>query len=230
MIGSDTGAALVEMHAAGRTYIQGGVPVAALHSATGRIDRRDRIAITGPSGSGKSTLLHLLAGLDHPTSGTISWPALGPSDGLRPRHVAIAFQTPSLIPTLSVIENVELPLLLGDSPRSTGARDRARTALDLFSLGDLAEKLPEELSGGQAQRVALARATVAGPSLLLADEPTGQLDHATADGVLAALLGWGAAARSAIVVATHDLAVARAFDLTWRMEHGRLAAPEWSRP
>ncbi len=221
---------LVETRGVTRTYVQGGVPVDALQPFTCRVDRNDRIAITGPSGSGKSTLLHLLAGLDRPTSGTIAWPALGPSENLRPKQVAIAFQSPSLIPQLSVIENVELPLLLGGASSPAEVNGRARAALDLFSLADLAGKLPEELSGGQAQRVALARAVVAEPRLLLADEPTGQLDHATAESVLAALLGWAATSQSAIVVATHDPAVASAFDRNWLMEHGRLTAPNRSRP
>src|SRR5437868_6475425 len=137
----------------------------------------ERIAVVGPSGSGKSTLLAMIARLDEPTAGLVEWPGLGGGDDLRPRHIGVAFQTPSLIPALSVLENVELPLLILD--RASEARGAALAALTRLGLAGLAERLPEEISGGQAQRVALARALVAGPALLLADEPTGQLDQAT---------------------------------------------------
>ncbi len=215
--------AVVEAHDATRAFMQGGKRLDALRSTSCRVEAKDRIAIMGPSGSGKSTLLNLMAGLDRPTSGTIAWPALGTIEELRPGKVTISFQSPGLMAPLSVLENVELPLLLADDAAKT--RDRALAALDIFDLADLAAKLPEELSGGQAQRVGLARAIVSAPGLLLADEPTGQLDSSTGETMLLALLDWACALESSIVIATHDPEVAQAFDQIWRIEHGRLTLP-----
>src|SRR5882757_4652110 len=168
---------LVDARGVARTYRRGGAVVQAVTSATCRIFPRDRVALVGPSGSGKSTLLHLMGGLDEPTAGAITWPALGAVDQLRPRQVSFVFQMPSLLPALTVVENVELPGLLGNSDGAE--RGAAMAALARLGLADIAEKLPEELSGGQAQRVAMARAIASVPSLILADEPTGQLDRAT---------------------------------------------------
>ena len=215
-------AALVEAHGLGRVYQRGTTRVVALASATCRVQPGDCIAVVGPSGSGKSTLLHLLGGLDEPTSGSIVWPALGPRETLRPAHVAYVFQAPSLLPALSVVENVELPLLLGDGDATT-ERAAALEALSRLDLYALADRLPEELSGGQAQRVALARALASRPRLLLADEPTGQLDHATAAQMLDVLLASLDRTRTALVVATHDAAVSSRMHTVWRMRHGTLA-------
>jgi ABC-type lipoprotein export system ATPase subunit len=213
--------ALAMAQQANRVYQRGDVTVVALQEATCTITPGDRIALVGRSGSGKSTLLHLLGGLDTPTSGTVSWPALGTCATLRPRKVAFVFQMPSLLPPLTVIENVELPLLLGGADAST-ARAAARGALDLMDLAALADQLPEELSGGQAQRVAMARALAYRPKLILADEPTGQLDRPTAqqlfDVLLAALVGTD----TALVVATHDRTVAERLTQHWQMRHGVL--------
>ncbi len=211
---------LVEAIAAGRIYRRGGTSVPALGRATCRIFPGDRIALLGPSGSGKSTLLHLMAALDRPTLGEIAWPALGAAESLRPEKIALVFQVPSLLPFLNVIENVELPLLLG--PAGQSARAAATGALDLLGLSELAEKLPDELSGGQAQRVAMARAIAGKPRLLLADEPTGQLDHATAEALLDKLLSHFAARDTAILIATHDASVAARMAKEWRMSHGIL--------
>jgi putative ABC transport system ATP-binding protein/lipoprotein-releasing system ATP-binding protein len=200
--------ALVEALDLARVYERGQMRVVALATASCGVRAGNRIAVTGPSGSGKSTLLHLLGGLDEPTSGTIGWPALGPRATLRPAHVAFVFQAPSLLPALSVVENVELPLLLGDVD-PTPARAAALDALGRLQLSDLAERLPEELSGGQAQRAALARALASRPQLLLADEPTGQLDHATARQVIDVLLASIEDTPTALVIATHDPAVSR---------------------
>ena len=203
-----------------RSYLQGGKTIEVLKPTTCAIGRDSRIAIMGPSGSGKSTLLHLLAGLDSPSGGEVLWPALGARDDLRPGKVSIAFQTPSLVPFLSAVENVAFPLfLLG---KASMARITAMAELERFGLQDLADKLPDELSGGQAQRVALARAMASDPRLLLADEPTGQLDQATAHATIATLVAWAKAGDGALVVATHDADVARSFDEVWRMDHGRL--------
>lgn len=213
--------ALAVAHGLQRIYRRGNGEVVALREASCTILPGDRIALIGRSGSGKSTLLQLLGGLDTPSAGTMNWPLLGTRDRLRPSQVAFVFQTPSLLPALTAIENVELPLLLGDADLDS-TRAAAQEALARLDLSALANKLPEELSGGQAQRVAVARALVAHPRLVLADEPTGQLDRPTAqhllDSVLAALNGTG----TALVVATHDRAVAERLDQVWHMEYGML--------
>ncbi|MDQ6741697.1 MAG: ABC transporter ATP-binding protein [Candidatus Dormibacteraeota bacterium] len=218
-----TTTALVEANDLRRVYKRGPAQVVALSSATCTVRAGDRIAIVGPSGSGKSTLLHLLGGLDEPSSGTISWPALGARATLRPAHIAYVFQAPSLLPALSVVENVELPLLLLGELDAAAARASALEALGRLNMSTLAERLPEELSGGQAQRVGLARSLASRPRLLLADEPTGQLDHATARMVLDALLASIDNTPTALVVATHDSAVSSRMETTWRMQHGTLA-------
>ena len=213
---------LIEAEGLGRTYLQGGIPIAALASATFRLLKKDRIAIVGKSGSGKSTLLHLMAGLDLPTTGRLAWPALGARDQLLPNKIALVFQSPSLLAPLTVTENVALPLLIGQVKQDIDAAVSA--ALATFDLTDLADKLPEELSGGQMQRVALARAITGNPSLILADEPTGQLDQPTGRAVLDALLAHLDGTDTALVISTHDPVVARRMDAIWQMEYGTLAA------
>lgn len=212
-----------------RSYDRGGSAITALKSVTCDIHRAQRIAIMGSSGSGKSTLLHILAGLDEPTAGQIQWPALGSRSELRPGKVSIAFQSQSLVPFLSVIENVSLPLLLlGSNLDAASVAEDALARLDLAGFG---ERMPEELSGGQRQRAALARAITSRPKLLLADEPTGQLDQVSAQQTILTLISWANANDCALIVATHDAAVARSFGEVWRMDHGRLTAslgPNWS--
>ncbi len=207
-----------------RSFMQGREPVDALKHATCAVRPARRIAIMGSSGSGKSTLLHLMAGLDRPSGGRIEWPGLRDGDELVPEYVSVAFQAPSLVPFLSVAENVALPcLVLGDDQRA----ERSGTEqLERFGLADLATKLPDELSGGQAQRVSLARAIASGPRLLLADEPTGQLDHATGRRVITTLIAWAEASECALVIATHDAEVAEAFDEVWHIEHGHLSTSD----
>jgi ABC-type lipoprotein export system ATPase subunit len=180
------------------------------------------VALVGPSGSGKSTLLHLMAALDHPTSGSIEWPALGPAEGLRPGHVGVAFQGRSLLDPLTVVENVALPLLLAGVDEGA-AEQEAQELISRFDLWDSAAKLPEELSGGQAQRAALARALAGGPALILADEPTGQQDREGARRVVDALLGLVAVAGSALVLATHDPSVADRLPERWSIDDGHLS-------
>ena len=171
---------------AGRSYGRGSQTVFAVRDVTLRIRPGDRIAITGRSGSGKSTLAHLVAGLDRPTTGSVSWPALGSRAQLRPGKIGVVFQFASLLPELDVLENVALPLEIAGAP-AFQARERARDALADLGLDALANQLPEELSGGQAQRVAVARVLATAPSLVVADEPTGQLDHTTAVAMLEVL-------------------------------------------
>lgn len=212
---------LVACDAVRRTYGRGSSAVEALDHATCRIETGDHIALVGPSGSGKSTLLHLLGGLDTPSGGAITWPALGARATLRPQQVSFVFQTASLIASLSVIENVALPLLLLRST-AAAAREAVLAALDQIELAALAEKLPEELSGGQAQRVAIARALVVEPRLILADEPTGQLERVTGQHVIDVLLNAIERTRTACVIATHDLEIAERLPIRWHMLHGRL--------
>lgn len=212
---------LIDARSISRSYRLGGVPVAAVVSATLRLHAGDRVALVGRSGSGKSTLLHLMAGLDAPSEGTIAWPALGSRETLLPEKISLVFQAPSLLEPMSVSENVALPLLLA---KSAGDIDAAvRAALATFGLEALARKLPEELSGGQMQRVAMARAIVGSPRVILADEPTGQLDQPTGHALLDALIAHLAGSSAALVIATHDPSIAARMDKVWRIEHGVLA-------
>jgi ABC-type lipoprotein export system ATPase subunit len=205
-----------------RTYGTGRNTVVAVHGAAAEIPPRARIALVGPSGSGKSTLLHLMAGLERPTTGTCTWPGLGGDPSVTPWLVGVVFQAPSLLLPLDVAENVELPLLLAGTDR-TGARQRALEALAELGLADLAPKLPEELSGGQAQRVAVARVLAGRPRLVLADEPTGQLDHETGAHVLDVMLHAADRLGAAVVISTHDPEVAARLDTQWTVRDGRLA-------
>ena len=159
--------------------------------------------------------------------GRVTWPALGERSSLRPGPVAVIFQGPSLLPPLDVAENVALPLLLAGRQENE-ATAAAHQALGRLGLEELAGKLPEELSGGQAQRVAVARALAGRPRLILADEPTGQLDHRNGAVVVDALLETAAALGAALVVATHDRLVADRFPQRWSMTDGRLTIPEGS--
>jgi ABC-type lipoprotein export system ATPase subunit len=213
---------LVLCAGAARTYGQGPRAVVALQPTTCEVPPAARIALVGPSGSGKSTLLHLMAGLDDPTLGAVSWPGIGTRADLRPGRVAMVFQGPSLLPPLTVAENVALPLVLGGVDHREAAR-RAAVALDLLGLGELGDKLPEEVSGGQSQRVAVARALAGDPVLILADEPTGQLDHVTGAEVVEVLLAAAGHSGAALVVSTHDPAVADRLDERWEMSDGRLS-------
>jgi predicted ABC-type transport system involved in lysophospholipase L1 biosynthesis ATPase subunit len=196
--------------------------VLAVADATFVIRSGDRIALVGPSGSGKSTLLHLIAGLDRPTDGTIGWPAFGTPDLLRPKRVRVAFQGPSLLPQLTVVENVALPLLLAGTGE-TDANEASLRCLRDMSMSEVAQKLPSELSGGQLQRAGIARAFVGTPGLVLADEPTGQQDRAGGAAVLEAMFAAVLRIGAALVVATHDAAVADRFVRRWSMRDGRLS-------
>jgi ABC-type lipoprotein export system ATPase subunit len=214
---------LIEAADVSRHFTQGGQTIDALLPASFRVWPGDRIALIGPSGCGKSTLLQLMADLDQPSGGILSWPGLGTSGTLRPSRIGMVFQVPSLLPMLSVIENIELPMrLAGDGQNS---RVRAAAALGAVGLAGLDDKLPDELSGGQAQRVGIARALAPRPPLLLADEPTGQLDRATAKTVLDVMLETLRGTQTALVVATHDPTVAARLDVVWTMSYGQLAIP-----
>ena len=216
---------LVRCDGLARTFGSGASAVVAVHGATCEVRAGDRIALMGPSGSGKTTLLHLIAGLDDATVGMISWPGLGDRATLRPGPLAIVFQSPSLLPPLDVIENVALPLLLQGVDRET-ARHAAEQALRRLGLSELANKLPEEISGGQAQRVAVARVLAGRPKLILADEPTGQLDHVTGGLVVDVLLQAASELGAALIINTHDPVVADRLPLRWNMASGRLTILE----
>ena len=220
---------LVLAENAARSFGRGSTATQALRHASCAIYPGERIALTGPSGSGKSTLLHLLGGLDTPTSGTVAWPWLGSRQGLRPGRVVDVFQGPSLLPPLSVLDNVRLPLLLLGIAESE-ASEAALDALGMFELEHLRHKLPEEISGGQAQRVAIARALVVRPSLVLADEPTGQLDTATAFAVLDRLLTIVDDIGAALLLSTHDDRVAAQLAKRWTMRDGILSIADEADP
>jgi ABC-type lipoprotein export system ATPase subunit len=208
-----------------RVFPSGGSERVALDTADFDIQAKEQIALVGPSGSGKTTLLHLLAGLDAPSSGQLTWPALGPKDALRPGKVAVAFQGPTLLPPLTVIENVALPLLLMGESEDVSI-ETAGKLLARFELEELATKFPDQISGGQAQRAGLARALITKPGLVLLDEPTGQQDHATAGRLLIALLELLEETGAAAVVATHDESIALRFSRRWSLEGGHLTTEE----
>ncbi|MEU1375010.1 ABC transporter ATP-binding protein [Streptomyces triculaminicus] len=221
-----TGAPLVRCENVARTYGSGPGAVVAVHGLTCSVPPGARICVVGPSGSGKSTLLHLMAGLDRPTTGRVSHPGLNRegTHGLA-RHIGVVFQGPSLLPPLTAAENVALPLRI-DGVGEDEAASRARAALESLGLQSLAGRIPDELSAGQAQRIAVARVLARRPRLVLADEPTGQLDRATGRQVLRVLLDAAEELGAAVLVTTHDPRVARELETRWYMADGRLVQPE----
>ena len=216
-----TGDALAICDEVSRVFGTGPGAVVAVHGTSCVIDAGSRVAIIGSSGSGKSTLLHLLAGLEQPTVGSVTWPGLLPEPE-RAFQIGVVFQAPSLVPALTVAENTALPLVLAGTPDGE-SQTRAAAALEAVGADDLAGKLPEELSGGQGQRVAVARVLAQRPRLVLADEPTGQLDRATGQHLIGVLLATATQIGAALVVSTHDRAVADHLDTHWYMYDGRLS-------
>ena len=212
---------LVACRGASRTYGRGPTATVALAPTDCEIYAGQQIALTGPSGSGKSTLVFLMAGLEEPTTGEISWPGIG-DDAVRSPKLSVIFQGPSLLPPLTVRENVALPLLIAGELEDAAQR-RAAEALGALGLAELADKLPEEISGGQAQRVAVARALAGEPRLILADEPTGQLDHENAAAVVDVLLEASRRTGAALLVCTHDPVVAERLTERWEISGGELA-------
>jgi putative ABC transport system ATP-binding protein len=212
---------LVSLVGVAHTFGRGTAAVVAVHDLTCQVRRSSRIAVTGPSGSGKSTLLHLLAGLVPATVGAVTWPGLGGNPSTHPGRVGIIFQGPSLLPSLDVLQNVAFPLLLAATPPAE-AGSLARLALHQVGIAELAPALPQELSGGQAQRVAVARVLACRPALILADEPTGQLDHRAGELVLDVLLAAADDLGAALVVATHDSLIAGRLADRWTMRDGRV--------
>ena len=194
------------------------------------IARGDSVAIVGASGSGKSTLLSLLAGLDAPSSGSVTLAGEAIStldeDGrarVRGQHVGFVFQSFQLLPSLTALENVMLPLELRGDRDVEGP---AKRILGQVGLGERLDHYPRQLSGGEQQRVALARAFVTAPSLLLADEPTGNLDNRTGQGIIDLLFGMNAQAGTTLVLVTHDEHLATRCRRQLRLDAGRLVADE----
>jgi len=213
-----------------KLYRQGEINVTALNNVSIEIARGEFLVLMGPSGSGKSTLLHILAGIDRPTSGevrvqNIDLAKLGESAlaDWRNQNVGFVFQTFNLIPVLTAFENVELPLLL---TRLNGRerRRQVQTALDLVGLGDRMKHLPRQLSGGQEQRVAIARAIVTDPQLIVADEPTGNLDANSAQEVLTMLQALSRDAGKTVLMVTHDPKAAAFGSRSIHLEKGELVA------
>ena len=207
----------------------GGRSVTILDGVTLEVAEQEVLAVTGPSGSGKSTLLGLIAGLDRPTTGSIALDGVDitrlDEDALarlRRDTIGFVFQSFHLIPTLTAAENVAVPLELASQP---GASVRAAELLDAVGLADRARHYPSQLSGGEQQRVALARAVALRPRLLLADEPTGNLDTTTGAQIIELLLGLRKEFRATLVFVTHDHALTRHADRVVRLRDGRLEPP-----
>jgi len=206
----EPGAALIRIRGLHKSYQRGGQSIVVLQGIDLDVAAGDFVALMGPSGSGKSTLLNLIAGIDKPDAGTLSIGGVdiatlgeGELADWRAASVGFIFQFYNLMPVLTAFENVELPLLLtGLSPRQR--RQRVAEVLALVQLTDRADHLPNELSGGQQQRVAIARALVTDPLLIVADEPTGDLDRATGEEVLSLLERLVAELGKTIVMVTHD--------------------------
>jgi putative ABC transport system ATP-binding protein len=212
-----------------RAYRSGRRSVAALDHLSLTVRAGEVVAVVGPSGSGKSTLLYVLGGLDRPDAGQVriggvDWETLRGTARARFRRRSCGFvtQTLALLPQATAAENVEVPLLLDRVPAAE-RRDRVAAALDRVGLADNAAKLPDQLSGGQQQRVAIARALVPDPAVLLADEPTGSLDSATAGPVTDLLLA-AAERGTAVVVVTHNPALANRAHRVLLLHSGRLEA------
>ena len=212
-----------------KVYAQGEIQVTALDNISLDIAAGEFLALMGPSGSGKSTLLHIIAGIDRPTSGEchvqgIDVTQLNESQlaDWRNQNVGFVFQTFNLIPVLTAFENVELPLLLTRLNRSERRR-QVETALDLVGLADRARHLPRQLSGGQEQRVAIARSLVTDPALIVADEPTGNLDSHSAQEVLGVLQALRSQAGKTIILVTHDPKAAAFGTRTIHLEKGELS-------
>jgi putative ABC transport system ATP-binding protein len=221
--------ALIELHDVSRIYDLGHVQVAALQGVDLEVEEGEFLAIVGPSGSGKSTMMNILGCLDRPTGGTYSLAGTPiaelDDDGLarlRSRTIGFVFQSYNLLPRTSALENVATPLLYQGVSRKDRLA-RAQVALERLGLGDRISHIPTELSGGQQQRVAIARALVTEPALLLADEPTGNLDSASGAEVMALLTQLNAAGRT-IVMITHDAEVASRARRQVHVRDGRLVA------
>jgi len=220
---------VIQMRDLARSYVMGAETVNALRGVTLEIRRNEYVAIMGPSGSGKSTLMNLVGCLDTPTAGEY-WlngqeVSRMPDDALarvRNREIGFVFQTFNLLPRASALQNVELPLVYGGVP-SRERRERARAALTRVGLGDRMQHRPNELSGGQRQRVAIARALVNQPAILLADEPTGNLDSTTSEEIMRVFEGLHTQGQTIIMV-THESDIAAHAARIITLRDGRVAS------
>ncbi|HVR84373.1 MAG TPA: ABC transporter ATP-binding protein [Planctomycetota bacterium] len=224
------GAPVVRVQGVAKTYYRDQTPVPVLEGINLEVQEGEFIALMGPSGSGKSTLLNLIAGIDRASSGRVEVAGNELSQlseralaEFRSRHIGFIFQLYNLIPVLTAFENVELPLLL--TPLSRSAREtHVMTALEIVGLADRKDHTPRQLSGGQEQRVAIARAIVTDPTLLLADEPTGDLDKRSEEEILVLLKRLNTEFKKAIVMVTHDPKAAACAARTVMLEKGALVA------
>lgn len=228
------GAPLLQVRGLGRVYGRGEAAVTALQDVNFSVERGSFVSIVGPSGSGKSTLLHLIGGVDRPTAGTVfvDGTDLGalPESRLavfRRRQIGLVYQFYNLIPALTVEENLTLPLLLDRRPIDRGHLMELAARL---GLADKLHALPNQLSGGQQQRVSVGRALITHPALLLADEPTGNLDTKNSAAILALLQQFHRQLGQTLLLITHDPAIARQADRVLSLRDGRLEKDEVMRP
>ena len=218
---------LISIKSVTKSFTKGKTTITPLENLSLDVPRGEFLSLMGPSGSGKTTLLNLIAGIDSPTAGEIfidgkdiSRLSRAQLTKWRSVHVGYIFQLYHLVPILSAYENVELPLLLGSLSKAD-RKKKIHAALDLVGLGDRADHRPSELSGGQEQRVAIARAIVHDPELLVADEPTGDLDRESADSILNLLNSLAADHGKTIVMVTHDPKASAAAHRALQLEKGR---------
>ena len=219
---------LIEIRNLTKVYDRGGTKVTPLKEVSLSIPEGEFVALMGPSGSGKSTLLNIISGIDTPTTGEVrvgdlNIPSLKRSEvaAWRSRNVGYVFQSANLIPVLTAFENVEIPLHLHNLSRAK-RKERALTVLRLVGLTERKDHLPSQLSGGEEQRVAIARAMVADPKILLADEPTGELDANAAKDVLKIFTVLSEKFGKTILLVTHDPAAASRANITYHLEKGNL--------
>ena len=220
--------ALVTLRNVTKSYVRGKQKVEVLHGVDLAIEAGEFLALMGPSGSGKTTLLNLVAGLDQPTSGEVSVAgdridqlSRGSLSDWRARHIGFIFQFYNLLPVLTAEANVEVPLLLTNLSKAQ-RRQRVQTALQLVGLVDRAKHKPNELSGGQQQRVAIARAIVSDPTLLVCDEPTGDLDRQNAEEIMNLLQALNRSHNKTIIMVTHDPKAAEYASRELHLDKGKL--------
>src|SRR6476659_5938902 len=221
---------MISLQNVSRYYAAGERSVHALDNVSLRVGRQEFVAVVGPSGCGKSTLMHLIAGLDHPTAGEIVVDGLNLTTAddaqltnFRRRHLGLVFQFFNLLPTMNALENVSLPLLLQGVPLAESDA-RARQLLELVRLTNRASHFIHQLSGGEQQRTAIARALVHRPSLLIADEPTGNLDTASSERVLALLHQIADEQLATLILVTHSPEIARTAGRLIEMRDGKIVS------